>query len=453
MIPETHYAKTPDDVYLAYQTVGEGPIDLVWQFEWCGNVDAIWDHRPYGEWLTRLASFSRVILHDRRGTGASSRNVDPPNLETRVADLTVVLDAVGTDRVVLGGALEAGAPNVLFAASVPERVLSLFWWYPAPRTTLAPDYPFGAPESLLAEATHDIVDNWGTDAYGMSEMETFASENEPFPWGRLTRQTATPDVAVAMDAIYNQTDVRGAMPAISAPVLLLAREQDRAALEYLSSLLRNPQIRLFPGQGSMKLEEMPAVLDAIRTFAGLESRPELDTILSTVLFTDVVDSTRKQASMGDHRYKGLIEHHHAIVRDELRRWRGVESDTAGDGFYATFDGPARADPMRAPDRRAGPRSRDRDPRWRAYGGVRVDRREDRRPHRVDRGTRGGEGERLRGPRVPDRQGSGGGVGIHVRRGRGARAQRRARDLAGLPGRRLTRFARHTVEVSAVGDRP
>lgn len=342
MISETRYAKTPDGVYLAYQTVGEGSIDIVWQFEWCGNVDAIWDHRPYGEWLTRLASFSRVILHDRRGTGASSRNVDPPNLETRVADLTVVLDAVGTDRVVLGGALEAGAPNVLFAASVPERVLSLFWWYPAPRTTLALDYPFGAPESLLGAATQDIVDNWGTDAYGMSEMETFASENEPFPWGRLTRQTATPDVAVAMDAIYNQTDVRGAMPAISAPVLLLAREQDRAALEYLASLLRNPQIRLFPGQGSMTLEEMPAVLDAIRTFAGLESRPELDTILSTVLFTDVVDSTRMQAAIGDHRYKGLIEQHHAIVRDELRRWRGVESATAGDGFYATFDGPARA---------------------------------------------------------------------------------------------------------------
>lgn len=228
MIPETRYARTPDDVYIAYQTMGDGPIDIVWQFEWLGNVDVIWEYRPYAEWVRGLASFSRVILHDRRGTGASSRNVEPPNLETRVADLTVVLDAVGSERPVLGGALEGGAPNVLFAASDPALVTSLFWWYPAPRTTETPDYPYGASDAFLGDATRDIVENWGTDAYGMSELQTFASETEPFPWGRLTRQTATPDVALAMDQIYNETDVRGAMPAISAPILLLAREQDRA---------------------------------------------------------------------------------------------------------------------------------------------------------------------------------------------------------------------------------
>ena len=147
---ETRYAKTPDGVYIAYQTVGDGPIDIVWQFDWLGNVDTIWEYRPSAEWFRGLASFSRLILHDRRGTGASSRNVDPPNLETRVADLTVVLDAVGSERPVLGGALEGGAPNILFAATFPERVHSLFWWYPAPRTTLAPDYPFGASEDLIA---------------------------------------------------------------------------------------------------------------------------------------------------------------------------------------------------------------------------------------------------------------------------------------------------------------
>ncbi len=342
MRPDTNYARAPDGVYLAYQTVGEGPIDVVWQFEWCGNVDAIWEYRPYAEWLRGLASFSRVILHDRRGTGASSRNVDPPNLETRVADLEVVLDAVGSERAVLGGALEGGAPNVLFAASVPERVASLFWWYPAPRTTRAPDYPFGSSEEFLADGTRDIAQRWGTDAYGLAEAQIFTASNEPFPWGLLTRQTATPDVALVFDRIYNETDVRGAMAAISAPVLLLARERDREALEYLASLLRVPQVRLFPGEGSLDVDEMPGVLDAIRGFVGLEPTHELDTILSTVLFTDIVDSTRTQATLGDRRYKDLIEQHHAIVRDELRRWRGVESDTAGDGFYATFDGPARA---------------------------------------------------------------------------------------------------------------
>lgn len=118
--PESRYAKTLDGVYIAYQTVGDGPIDIVWQFDWLGNVDTIWEYRPSAEWFRGLASFSRLILHDRRGTGASSRNVDPPNLETRVADLRAVLDAVGSERPVLGGALEGGAPNILFAATFPN---------------------------------------------------------------------------------------------------------------------------------------------------------------------------------------------------------------------------------------------------------------------------------------------------------------------------------------------
>ncbi len=342
--PETQYVKTRDGAYIAYQTVGEGPIDISWQFEWIGNVDTIWEYSGYAEWLRSLASFSRLILHDRRGTGASSRNVGLPNLETRVADLKLVLDAAGSERPVLGGVMEGGAPNVLFAATSPERVHSLFWWYPAPRTTATPDYPFGASPELIERGTADTADNWGTDSYLAVELTTFASLGTgSVPWGWLTRQTATPDVAVELDRIYNETDVRGAMPSIVAPVLLLAREQDRDALTYLSSLVRQPQVRLFPGEDSIKPHELPAILEAIRTFVGVEAPlPELDTILSTVLFTDVVGSTQKQASMGDHRWKALIEQHHAIVRKALQRWRGAESSTAGDGFYATFDGPARA---------------------------------------------------------------------------------------------------------------
>ena len=343
MIPDTRYVKTADGVYIAYQTLGEGPIDIVWQFEWLGNVDTIWEHRPSAEWFRGLSSFSRLILHDRRGTGASSRNVDPPNLETRVADLTAVLDTVGAERPVLGGALEGGAPNILFAATFPERVHSLFWWYPAPRTTLAPDYPFGASPDILERSTHATIDHWGTDAYGYSVWTATQPETESVPWGRLSRQTATPDVAAQMDRIYNETDVRGAMPSIAAPMLLMARENDREALEYLATLVRHPQIRLFPGADELKIGEQPALLDTIREFVGIESTPaELDTMLLTILFTDIVGSTEKQASLGDHRWKGVIERHHAIVRDALARWHGVERDTAGDGFYATFDGPARA---------------------------------------------------------------------------------------------------------------
>ncbi len=343
MNPKTGYAKADDGVYIAYQTLGDGPVDIVWQFEWIGNVDSIWEFRPYAEWFRGLAAFSRLILHDRRGMGASSRDVAPPNLETRVADLVAVLDAVGSERPVLGGAYEGGAPNVLFAATFPERVHSLFWWYPAPRTTKAPDYPFGASPELLEQATKDTLERWGTDDYVFVTSENPSPQAEVAPWGLLSRQTATPDVAAKMDRIYNESDVRGAMPAIAAPVLLLARERDAEALTYLATLLRRPEIRLFPGEDELKVHEQPALLDAIRAFVGIEApAPELDTVLSTVLFTDVVDSTRKQAELGDRRYKGLIEQHHAIVRDGLERYRGHEAGTAGDGFYATFEGPARA---------------------------------------------------------------------------------------------------------------
>ncbi len=343
MVPDTRYAKTVDGAYIAYQTIGDGPVDIVWQFEWIGNVDTIWEHRPSAEWFRGLASFSRLILHDRRGTGSSSRNVDPPNLETRVADLELVLDAVGSERPVLGGALEGGAPNILFAATVPERVHSVFWWYPAPRTAWAADYPFGANDAFLKRAQQDTIENWGTAAYDIGDLYAFGSKSDAAPWGWLSRQTATPDVAVEMDRIYNQTDVRGAMPAITAPVLLLARERDREALIYLATLLRQPLTQLFPGEQALKIDEQPAVLDAIRRFVGIDlAPPELDTILSTVLFTDIVGSTEKQAALSDRGWKDLLERHHALVRAMLERWRGMENDTAGDGFYATFDGPARA---------------------------------------------------------------------------------------------------------------
>ena len=214
MIPETRYLKTTDGVYIAYQTLGDGPIDIVWQFEWLGNVDTIWEYPPFAEWFRGLASFSRLILHDRRGTGASSRNVDPPNLETRVADLTAVLDAVGSERPVLGGALDGGAPNVLLAASAPDRVHSLVWWYPKPRTTQTPDYPFGSRPEILELFLEAAVERWGTDAYEFGDIQASGSKTEHVPWGLLTRQTATPDVAAEMVRIMlGETDVRGAMPA------------------------------------------------------------------------------------------------------------------------------------------------------------------------------------------------------------------------------------------------
>jgi class 3 adenylate cyclase len=339
--PETNYARAADGAYLAYQTVGDGPVDIAWQFELVGNVDMIWEVRPYAEWFRGLASFARLILHDRRGTGASSRNVEPPNLETRVADFLAVLDAAHSERPVLGAALEGGAPNVLFAATLPERVHSLFWWYPAPRSKIAPDYPWGMGAEWLERNMNEIADGWGTAAYD----EPDSPESDPIPWPLISRQTSTPDAAVERELIWAQTDVRGTLPAVTAPTLLMARDRDREALDYLASLMPNARVKLFPGSSSMMplIIEQPTVLKAIREFIGADiPAPELETVLSTVLFTDIVGSTERQASLGDRGWKELVERHHALVRESLGRWRGVENDTAGDGFYATFDGPARA---------------------------------------------------------------------------------------------------------------
>jgi class 3 adenylate cyclase/pimeloyl-ACP methyl ester carboxylesterase len=338
---ETNYARAADGAYIAYQTVGDGPIDIAWQFDWLGNVDAIWDARPYAEWFRGLASFARLILHDRRGTGASSRSVGPPNLETRVADFVAVLDAVGSERPVLGAALEGGAPNVLVAATMPDRVHSLFWWYPAPRSEVAPDYPWGVGSEELERNMREIAEGWGTAAYD----EPGSPGIDAIPWSLSSRQTSTPDAAVEMELIWRQTDVRRTLPAVTAPTLLLARDRDREALDHLESLMPNAHVKLFPGSSRLLplIVEQPMVLRAIKEFIGVEApAPELDTVLSTVLFTDIVGSTERQASLGDRGWKALVERHHALVRESLNRWRGVENDTAGDGFYATFDGPARA---------------------------------------------------------------------------------------------------------------
>jgi class 3 adenylate cyclase/pimeloyl-ACP methyl ester carboxylesterase len=349
-IRDTRYAKTSDGVYVAYQTAGEGPLDVVWQFDAFGNVDLIWDEPWLGAVVRGLASFCRVILHDRRGTGLSSRNVPPPNLETRVSDLRLVLDTVGSDRPALVGINEGGAANVLFAATNPDRVRSMVWIKPLPRVVWAPDFPWGVkPEYVQHEER--AFELWGTNEYGLVWAEAEASEGETLPpevvrlGGVMSRHTATPDVARELARIWYETDVRGVLPSVQAPTLLIGHESapvDVETLDYVASLMTDASIVVLPGSG-FQLDDVGLIVEEIRKFLGAESpAPDLDTILATVLFTDIVDSTKKQASLGDRGWKDLIEHHHAIVREALGRWRGVEADTAGDGFFATFDGPARA---------------------------------------------------------------------------------------------------------------
>jgi class 3 adenylate cyclase len=242
---------------------------------------------------------------------------------------------------------EGGAANILFAATNPERVRSIVWIKPLPRVVWTPDFPWGV-KPVYVEHDQRALDVWGTNDYGAAWAETEATEGETlFPEGVrmagvMSRHTATPDVARELARIWYETDVRGVLQSVQAPTLLLVREGSRAdveAAEYVASLMPDAVVARM---ASFEPDELGPVIDAVRGFLGVEPpAPELDTILSTVLFTDIVDSTEKQAALGDRGWKDLVGRHHAIVRECLGRWRGVENDTAGDGFYATFDGPAR----------------------------------------------------------------------------------------------------------------
>jgi class 3 adenylate cyclase len=356
-VPDPQYLKTRDGVYIAYQVVGEGPVDIAWQFDMGGSLEVSWEFRWVRAWFEGLASLGRLVLHDPRGSGLSSRNVPVPNLETRAADLRAVLDAVGSGSTVLGGWFEGLAPGVLLAAGDPSRVRAMAWWNPAPRTVWAPDYPWGdGPEDVtraLGALTH-----WGTVQSGefwadsLEQLSGHRPSKEAIRWwAKRERNACTPDVAEAMAWVWWQSDIRAVLPTVQTPTLLMVGEGEAehvAVAQHVASLMPNARIEVFPAHGWMASNtDVDTVnrprLDAVARFIGLQPKPVVpDTILATILFTDVVDSTSHQARLGDRGWKQLIETHNTLIREALSRWRGSENDTAGDGFYATFDGPARA---------------------------------------------------------------------------------------------------------------
>ena len=359
MTRETRYAKTADGVYIAYQVVGTGPVDFAMDFHaYAGNVDLIWDEPDWGAFLVGLSEFTRLILHDRRGSGASTRNVPPPNLETRATDLLAVLDEIGSEAPVLGAAASTGAMHALFAAMYPARTSGLVWNYPRARLAWAPDYPWGLrPETFEAELARSV--NWGTTEYARDLALSRAAQRAGIPddqghtltveaelmrrYARVTRNTLSPDVATELTRILWQTDVREILPSVHTPTALIIGDADAGATqdeaEYVASLLPNAAVHRLSGRSGLQVE---AVMDVVRELAGIDRRREATTVLATVLFTDLVDSTRTQAELGDRRWRELLLAHHAAVRDALSHWGGTEHDTAGDGFFASFAGPARA---------------------------------------------------------------------------------------------------------------
>lgn len=356
-IPDPRYLETQDGAFIAYQVVGDGPLDIAWQFDFGGNLDVWWEFEWMRGWFEGLASFGRLVLHDSRGCGLSSRNVPVPNLETRTDDLRAVLDQVGSGSAVIGGWFEGLAPGVLLAASDPSRVRALVWWNPSPRTVWAPDYPWGAGPEDVARAL-EALKLWGTvesSRYWADSLEQLGgarpSDDAIRWWAKKERNTCTPEVAETLQRIWWQSDIRGVLPTVQTPTLLMVGEAEAenvAVAEHVAAMMPDARIELFAESGWMTSEaEVDAVngprLEAIARFVGLQPKPVVpDTVLSTILFTDIVDSTAHQARLGDRDWKRLIDNHNQVVRDALATWRGWENDTAGDGFYATFDGPARA---------------------------------------------------------------------------------------------------------------
>jgi len=347
--PETRYAKS-GDVNIAYQVVGDGPLDLVYVPGWVSNVELMWDEPGYVRLLRRLASFSRLVVFDKRGTGLSDRvpNDHLPTLEQRMDDVRAVMDAVGSARAALLGHSEGANMAALFAATYPQRASALVLLGAFAKRIRSADYPW-APTAEERLALADQVEReWGK--LDLTDMAPSMEGDERF-WAHLaaySRRSASPAAAAALLRMNSQIDIRGILAAIRVPTLVLHRSGDRDAKveegRYIADRIPGARFVELPGEDHLIWAgEQEALLAEVEEFlTGVRPGPEHDRVLATVLFTDVVGSTERAAELGDRPWRWLLEQHHAAVRRELERWRGREVDTAGDGFLATFDGPARA---------------------------------------------------------------------------------------------------------------
>ncbi len=349
-MPATRYAKS-GGVNVAYQVVGDGPIDLIFASGWISNVELGWEEPAIARFHERLAAFSRLILFDKRGTGLSDRVSDehPPTLEERTDDIRSVLDAVGSERAAIFGASEGGNMSVVFAATYPQRTTALITHGIFAKRVWSEDYPWAPTPAERQRWLDGLAAHWG----GTVDLETIAPSVAHDPhvaaaFARRSRLSVSPNAAVALGRMNTDIDIRAVLPIIRVPTLMFnaVGDQDAKIEEARWIAQRIPGARLIelPGADHVPFfANQDAVIEGIQEFlTGSRPLPEADRFLATVLFTDIVNGTAKAAELGDRGWRALLEQHHAAVRAELARHRGVEVDTAGDGFYATFDGPARA---------------------------------------------------------------------------------------------------------------
>jgi class 3 adenylate cyclase len=351
-VPETRYARS-GDVMIAYQVVGEGPFDVVLTPGTVSHVELNWEIAGVAALLRGLAEQARLIFFDKRGTGLSDRVAGAPTLEERSDDIRAVMDAAGSDRAALFGASEGVPMSVVFTASHPGRVSGLVLYGGDCRALWAPDYPLGLTEREYRKGQEEQFDAFVTPG-GIEELVRSgvpsAGEDELRAWARLFRYGASPASFEALDRMNMAIDVREVLPVVGAPTLVVHQRSDPwVRVEHGRYLAEH-----IPGAAYVELdgdEHLPSaafvprllaqVVPFLQDVAGREA-PEPDKVLATVLFSDIVGSTARAAELGDTRWRQLLAEHHACVRRQLARFRGVELDTAGDGFFARFDGPARA---------------------------------------------------------------------------------------------------------------
>jgi class 3 adenylate cyclase/alpha-beta hydrolase superfamily lysophospholipase len=341
---EFKYAKS-GDVSIAYAVTGSGPPNLVFVHGFVGNIEIERETPEPRALHDRLAGFSRLITFDKRGTGLSDRLREPATLEARMDDLRAVLDAAEVDRAVLFGTAEAAAMCMLFAATYPDRVLGLALFTPFAKGTTAPDYPWGRTVEEWRRDIEEVSSGWGTFA----AAERWARQNAPSraddrefvaALARRWRLSASPGAVATTLRMTADVDVRDILGAIRVPALLLHAPEDREETIHLAARIPGARRYELPGPGGVYFQ--PELAPELERFVNTLGAEEPDTVLATVLFTDIVGSTTTLVERGDAGWRELVERHHALVRQQLSRFRGREVDTAGDGFFATFDGPIRA---------------------------------------------------------------------------------------------------------------
>ena len=330
-------------VAIAYQVVGAGEIDLVYVPDYVSNLVYGWEYPYWRAFYERLAQSFRLILFDKRGTGLSDHGPHFAALETRMEDLRAVLDAAGSSRSVIVGAQEGCGMATLYAATYPERTRALVLFHPTAQGYEIDDHQ--------AHELSELRELWGTQAWcdellGTVSPTLFANENDRRWFANWLRVGASPAVAYALNRAHYETDFTGILPAVRVPTLVLYRRaghrEERDALDVASLVPRAHAMRV-SGVDHFGIFLSPEIADEIERFVAGEEAPSIpESVLTTVMFTDVVGSTERVAELGDRGWRRLLAEHHTIVRRELARFRGEERDTAGDGFFATFDGPARA---------------------------------------------------------------------------------------------------------------